>query len=142
MRMPLPQLDKVTGVISKDSDVAMEKLHARYGSFITWYDEHWEKYRELQGQVNPGVMAFAPESSASLMKRASASSVSHPTTSDMCCQTDDYWVKILESEDGTSSSILDDEDDRDLDSDDASILRQLKNPRPPPVAKMMSSSYR
>lgn len=64
---------------------------------------------------------------ASLMKRVSASSVSHPTTSDKCCQTDDYWVKILESENGTPSSIVGDEYDRDLDSDDASILRQLKS---------------
>ncbi|KAI8350208.1 hypothetical protein B0O80DRAFT_428556 [Mortierella sp. GBAus27b] len=136
-RMPLPRLDKATGVISKDSAVAMEKLRARYGDFIKRYNEHWEQYRELQGQVPPGVVAFVPESSAS------ASSMSRPTTSDMSCQTDN-WVEILESENGSSSSVFDGEDDRDLDgqddaqgldggdtrgldSDDAYILGQLGN---------------
>ncbi|KAG0195540.1 hypothetical protein BGX31_006119, partial [Mortierella sp. GBA43] len=47
-----------------------------------------------------------------------------------------YWVKILESENGTSSSILDDEDDRDLDGDDTSILGQLKSKQASRVASV------
>ncbi|KAG0195333.1 hypothetical protein BGX31_006417, partial [Mortierella sp. GBA43] len=42
----------------------------------------------------------------------------------------------MESENGSSSSILDDEDDRDLDGEDASILERLKSKQASRVASV------